>query len=373
MGIALSGLSGLSGIVSGGSSYVYSVAAAGRNSYTLPGTMGGGCAAVVNGIVYKIAGYNGAANIQTVQAYDPATDVWTSKANKTTAVRGAGCCVVGTKIHVLCGFTSVPANIHEVYDTVNNTWETKTAPGHSVSGVTCFYLNGLIYIVGGTNSGSFAGGVATVKSYDPTNDAGGWTTRASLGTARSTHFGGVLNGKIYISGGQNTAGSYLTSTEMYDPDLNTWTGKAACGYGGQHAGGAVANGYLYQIGGFNGAGRVSAVERYDPNANSWTAVASMPSATWTSAGCADSSSGVIYRVGGNTGSYVDMFDGFIDYQGSVLAAPFTGAGSGGDSITNITAATSGASVAFTAADRLAYRVNAWNTAAAAKTNTLIGS
>jgi hypothetical protein len=58
---------------------------------------------------------------------------------------------------------------------------------------------------------------------------GGWTTKASMPTARRGSVAAGLNNKIYVIGGNNTQyyGSFLSVNEMYDPSKDTWTTKAS--------------------------------------------------------------------------------------------------------------------------------------------------
>src|SRR5258708_6683079 len=47
----------------------------------LPTAVTDGTGAVVNGILYVIGGYNGTNTLNTVYAYNPSTNTWTSKAS----------------------------------------------------------------------------------------------------------------------------------------------------------------------------------------------------------------------------------------------------------------------------------------------------
>jgi len=64
----------------------------------------------------------------------------------------------------------------------------------------------------------YSGSVLIASSPD------GWTTKASVPTARSEGTAAVANNKIYLIGGDN--GSYLPNNEEYDPVTNTWTTEA---------------------------------------------------------------------------------------------------------------------------------------------------
>jgi hypothetical protein len=54
-----------------------------------------------------------------------------------------------------------------------------------------------------------------------------WLAGPLLGTARGQFAGGVIDGKIFVFGGnRNPDGRNLNSTEMLDPVLGSWVYKA---------------------------------------------------------------------------------------------------------------------------------------------------
>ena len=89
-------------------------------------------------------------------------------------------------------------------------------------------VNGKIYAIGGTNRPPAqipAPITLTVEEYDPATDT--WTTKANMPTARAAFSTSVVNGKIYVIGGDAPHLEPLTSTvEEYDPATDTWTTKA---------------------------------------------------------------------------------------------------------------------------------------------------
>jgi N-acetylneuraminic acid mutarotase len=85
--------------------------------------------------------------------------------------------------------------------------------------------------------------------------ASDWTSVAPMLTARDEFTGGVINGKIYVFGGNGDPDGFnLKSTEVYDPATNQWSYVAsnehAGGYGVEEVSGAVINDKLYVFGGY---------------------------------------------------------------------------------------------------------------------------
>ena len=128
---------------------------------------------------------------------------------------------------------------------------------------TATVVDGKIYVLGGEITGSDGKFVPTdrVDVYDPAADS--WQQMAAMPTARSSHAAAVLDGKIYVTGG-NLNGhrpgvvlEYSDALEAYDPVTNTWTTLASLSeYRASHAS-TVVNGKLYVFGGFSSVGNPS--------------------------------------------------------------------------------------------------------------------
>ena len=182
------------------------------------------------------------------------------------------------------------------------TWTTKapmpTARGRLAVGV----VNGILYAVGGS-LGSFAGGggndTAAVEAYNPTTDT--WLQKAPYPLRQEDASAGVIDGILYVVGGYSRANSTaLNSVEAYDPASDRWTAKASMPTPRYALAVGVVDGILYAIGGFANDGSVlSTVEAYDPRTNTWTTKAPMPGQRGSlAAGVVD---GVIYVAGGDNG------------------------------------------------------------------------
>ncbi len=112
-------------------------------------------------------------------------------------------------------------------------------------------------------------------------------TETSLLTARDQFTGGVIDGKIYVFGGNgNPNGRNLKSTEMFDPATDVWTSRVDNNHndsqGVEELTGAVVDEKLYVFGAWGGVGPsgfygdINFNEVYDPVANTWTTLAPKP-------------------------------------------------------------------------------------------------
>src|ERR1044071_5718360 len=87
----------------------------------------------VNGILYAVGGYKNRTCcpdpfIATVEAYDPLTDTWTSKASMPTARGDFGVGVINGVLYAVGGQDSSGALATvEAYDPLTDTWTTKTS------------------------------------------------------------------------------------------------------------------------------------------------------------------------------------------------------------------------------------------------------
>ncbi len=130
-----------------------------------------------------------------------------------------------------------------------------------------------------------------------------WTAETPMNIARDQFTGGVINGKIYVFGGNGDPnGINLKSTEMFDPVTHQWTYKADnehnSGYGVEELTGAVVNDRLYVFGAYGGgAGVINFVEEYNPATNMW--ISKAPKPTVVTSGPALVYNSEIYVFGGS--------------------------------------------------------------------------
>jgi N-acetylneuraminic acid mutarotase len=84
-----------------------------------------------------------------------------------------------------------------VFDPVTANWSAISTSGFTPrSNMAVGVLNGKIYAAGGNNSSNTA--VAALEVYDPAADS--WTSAPSMTVALGPASGGVINGKFYVAG-----------------------------------------------------------------------------------------------------------------------------------------------------------------------------
>ena len=169
--------------------------------------------ATINGTLYAVSG-------GSLEAYDPATDTWTTRASMPSDRSYLGVAAIGGILYAVGGlagsgvFATVDSTV-DAYDPTTDTWTTKAplpAPRLEHGAAT---INGILYAVGGIDES--VGPTPTLVAYDPAADS--WTTKASMSTIHTKLGVAVINGILYAVGG-TTNGSIRNPTgrlEAYQP------------------------------------------------------------------------------------------------------------------------------------------------------------
>jgi N-acetylneuraminic acid mutarotase len=103
------------------------------------------------------------------------------------AVGGVGCCNIGENSTIL--------STVEAYNPTTNAWTTKAPMPTPRALGSVGVVDGILYAVGG----AIPHIANTVAAYNPTRNA--WTVRPPIPIARWHHAVGVVNGTMYVVGG----------------------------------------------------------------------------------------------------------------------------------------------------------------------------
>jgi hypothetical protein len=287
--------------------------------------------------VYAIGGDNIAGDLNTVQAYSPATNIWATLPSMPTArtvLAGttAPCPHAGHSVcvYAIGGYNGTGyLNTVEAYSPATNTWATlpslptassdlaaATAPcprGNATLKGTC------VYAIGG---GGYPGPPRIVQAYSPATNT--WATLPSLPTARTDLAaatapcpGAGHRTCVYAIGGDNGSGVALNAVEAYSPATNTWATLPSLPTARYDLAGATAPcpgaGHrvcVYAIGGStNSITGLNTVEAYSPATNTWATLPSLPTARYDLAGAtapcpAARDHTCVYAIDGYSGSSV---------------------------------------------------------------------
>ena len=134
-----------------------------------------------------------------------------------TARMEPGVVALDGRIYAIGGLTSGNSAVAtvEAYDPASDTWMTRASIPAPLYALGAGVVNDALYAVGGASTSSLAG-VATVVRYDPATDT--WTAGASMPTARWGLGVGGVGGVLYAVGGFGTNSFlYLSTVEAFQP------------------------------------------------------------------------------------------------------------------------------------------------------------
>ena len=267
---------------------------------------GGLGVAVVNRKIYAIGGsiasgtyppdvFNGGF-VGTNEEYDPTTDTWKTKVSMPTPRAHFAIAAYQNKIYCIggaAGFSSyayIESSVNEVYDTVTNTWETKTPLPYAELGLQASAVNGKIYVMGraytyvyypendswetkkqapvsqilsvvvddrllitGHHELIWEPPEQKILAYDAETD--NWNEVASSKNAVISGASGATTGvkapqKVYVFGLKVASAGNTAVSLVYDPETSTWAMAASMTLTRSDFGVAVVDDILYAIGGY---------------------------------------------------------------------------------------------------------------------------
>lgn len=269
-----------------------------------------GFAATHAGKLYAVGG-NG---LSIVEEYDPLSNVWTTKASlPVPRDRVTAAVATNGKLYALDATSRdidpERSGALEEYDPATNVWTTRASiPYRQAGAVLVAATNGKIYAVGGFQSAPDPDPLPAnfddlygnwVQEYDPGTNV--WTQKASMHRGRANHgVAAAPNGKLYVYGGSNNRSDAMDTLEEYDPATDVWSVKAKAPWHRVfNSLIAAPNGNLYTVGGAFIFGAEAIVGEYDPTTDAWTRKADLPTARQGS-GLVVTPNGKLYAVGGQT-------------------------------------------------------------------------
>lgn len=262
----------------------------------LPGNRVYSSGTVANGYIYVVGGgtTTAASTAQATVYYaklnaNGSTGTWVSQSPSGLAARqGPGVVTANGYIYAIAGLDTGSVQTSTVQyaklnaDGSTGIWATTNALPVIRQGGAATVANGYVYYVGGfiSNGNTFT----TTVQYAKLNKDGTTGTWSCQGTSAATSCGGgtipnanvlntgrssaggmaaVLNGYIYILGGEISPGATFTTAIEYaalnsDGTTGTWTTNTSVLPGARGDAGAItSNGYVYFIGGDNGSAQSS--------------------------------------------------------------------------------------------------------------------
>lgn len=175
---------------------------------------------VIGGLLYAVGGQGPCppcTPLNALEAYDPVTDTWTTLAPMPTARRILAAGVVNGVLYAVGGSssaafeTAVFLNTVEAYDPVTNMWFSQSPMPTARVAHGVGVIDNILYAISGDNA---TGPVNIVEAYDFTTNS--WTTNTPIPTARDYSWPQMIGGALYVagSGPNNTP---ITTLEVFTP------------------------------------------------------------------------------------------------------------------------------------------------------------
>ena len=243
--------------------------------------------AALDGSIYVIGGFERPnswkirqSSVSTkVEAYDPATNRWSSKPDLPTGLHHAGAAVLAGALYVVGGFTVSddalwnPSDRVFRFDPAGGTWTERAPLPTARGGLAVTTVQGKLYAVSGYDGQR---NPAAVEVYDPALDQ--WSAAAPLPTPRDHLAAVAIDETLYAIGGRVRLNyrENLSTVEAYDAESNQWASKSDMPTPRSGIAASVVNGWIYVFGGESVAGTFHQNERYNPRFNRWQAMTPMP-------------------------------------------------------------------------------------------------
>jgi hypothetical protein len=289
----------------------------------------------VNGIVY-VMGNGNPGQPSPVEAYDIATDSWSTVGTMPISREGAAYAALNGEIYAAGGHVSgggATATV-DVYDPSTNSWHS-IAPMNTMRAQFALVAasNGKLYAIGGEMGSSGAPSTASVEAYDPASNT--WSPQASMSAPRKFHVAGAIGSTIVVAGGSLSGSS---TTEIYNVTTNSWLSGASPASNVEGGRAVVINGAMFVVGGTSNGGSAR-VQMYRPaNGQSpagWAVPGDMPTARGQLAvAAAGGNSDVLYAIGGQrNGSSLTTVEAMSTPPPNDLSVSSGGGGGGGGGFT----------------------------------------
>ena len=243
----------------------------------------------VDGKIYAIGGastapfiYQTENLVNTTEEYNPTTDSWTIKPSMPTPRAYFGIAAIENKIYCIGGIVdvakeeigsfmhtfSVDSTVNEVYDTISETWETKSSMPTSESRFEANVVNGKIYAIG----------AYFTYIYDPVTDS--WTEKTPFPARVSDSWWNspvstAVGDQIFVTGEFRTGQRLFVYNTLNDSWSEIVTDVFEAGIGIGAMVGIRASECVYVLGLINwNYDQVN--QAYDPLTGNWTSAAPNP-------------------------------------------------------------------------------------------------
>jgi DNA-binding CsgD family transcriptional regulator len=152
----------------------------------------------------------------------------------------------------------------EIYDPAEDIWARGADIPSPVANVSAAVIDTRIYVPGGCDSAYQP--TPMVQVYDVQADT--WRNTGPMPAPRCAYALEAYGGRIYLFGGRD-GDRYVATTYVYDPASDEWLEAPAMSSARGFAATASLGGRIYVVGGYDGTRELTTCAYFDPRAESW--------------------------------------------------------------------------------------------------------
>ncbi|MFZ0832813.1 MAG: kelch repeat-containing protein [Mycobacterium sp.] len=204
-------------------------------------------------LVYAVGGASGNADLDTVEAYDPAANSWTPLPKLPQARSDLGVTIADGRLVAVGGLSAgqVLKSV-SVFDLTPKTWAGLPDMASARHGAAVAAVGRSVYAIGGSSAVGDGHLTASAEAIKLTprklQPASEWRSMPDAPTPRLMTAWAVLEGKIWVTGGLRD-GAPLTTVENFDPQTGAWQPGPSLPIPLHHGTAAAYRGELVVIGG----------------------------------------------------------------------------------------------------------------------------
>jgi len=177
-------------------------------------------------VVYAVGGTDGAADLPTVEAYDPAADSWTSLPALPQPRSDLGVAIADARLVAVGGLSAGQAlKTVSVMDLATTTWAGLPDMSAARHGMAVAAVEKSVYAIGGATGADDTQVTSTAEALKlaprKLQPASEWRSLPDAPTPRLMMAWTVLDDKIWIAGGMSH-GNTLQIVQSYDPQTGAW-------------------------------------------------------------------------------------------------------------------------------------------------------
>ena len=204
-------------------------------------------------VVYAVGGTDGAADLPTVEAYDPAADSWTSLPALPQPRSDLGVAIADARLVAVGGLSAGQAlKTVSVMDLATTTWAGLPDMSAARHGMAVAAVEKSVYAIGGATGADDTQVTSTAEALKlaprKLQPASEWRSLPDAPTPRLMMAWTVLDDKIWIAGGMSH-GNTLQIVQSYDPQTGAWQAQPPLPVPLHHATATTYRGEMVVIGG----------------------------------------------------------------------------------------------------------------------------